>query len=56
MATSPVRLALAMADDRHLTVHTYNEAWAQALFTRLGGHAQLMGKVLWRMTDEGHPL
>ncbi|WP_245606076.1 nucleotidyltransferase substrate binding protein [Thermus amyloliquefaciens] len=50
------RLALTMADDRNLTVHTYNEALAQAIFARLGGYAQLMGKVLGRMSDEGHPL
>ena len=31
--------ALAMADDRNLTVHTYNEALANAIFARLPQHA-----------------
>lgn len=31
--------ALAMADDRNLTVHTYNEALADAIFARLPRHA-----------------
>lgn len=30
--------ALAMADDRNLTVHTYNEALADAIFARLPQH------------------
>ena len=29
--------ALAMVDDRNLTVHTYNEELAQAIYARLGG-------------------
>jgi nucleotidyltransferase substrate binding protein (TIGR01987 family) len=33
--------ALAMADDRNLTVHTYNEALARAIYARLGGHLEL---------------
>jgi len=28
--------ALAMVDDRNLTVHTYNEELAQAIYARLG--------------------
>ena len=28
-----------MADDRNLTVHTYNEALANAIFARLPQHA-----------------
>ena len=56
MEEEEARLALRMTDDRNLTVHTYNEALAQAIFTRLGGYARLMGQVLGRMTDEGHPL
>ncbi|RTG91826.1 HI0074 family nucleotidyltransferase substrate-binding subunit [Thermus scotoductus] len=56
MAEEEARLALAMADDRNLTVHTYNEALAQAIFARLGSYARLMGEVLGRMTDEGHSL
>jgi nucleotidyltransferase substrate binding protein (TIGR01987 family) len=34
--------ALAMADDRNLTAHTYNEALAQAIFSRLARHLVLM--------------
>ncbi len=34
--------ALAMADDRNLTAHTYNEALAQAIFSRLARHLALM--------------
>jgi uncharacterized protein YutE (UPF0331/DUF86 family) len=30
--------ALAMADDRNLTAHTYNEGLAEAIFKRLLGH------------------
>ena len=30
--------ALAMADDRNLTAHTYNEGLAEAIFKRLPGH------------------
>lgn len=36
------RRALGMVDDRNLSVHTYNEALAEAIFSRLGGHAQVM--------------
>lgn len=36
------RLALQMADDRSLTVHTYNETIAQAIFARLTSYAELM--------------
>ena len=35
--------ALAMVDDRNLTVHTYNEALARAIFARLAGHAEALG-------------
>jgi nucleotidyltransferase substrate binding protein (TIGR01987 family) len=37
-----VRLALAMADDRNLTVHTYNEELAKRIFADLDGYAGLM--------------
>jgi nucleotidyltransferase substrate binding protein (TIGR01987 family) len=36
------RLALAMADDRNQTVHTYNEAVAQAIHSRLGAYAVML--------------
>ena len=42
--------ALAMADDRNLTVHIYNEALAKEIFRRLAGHARLMGTWMDGMT------
>ncbi|WP_172957911.1 HI0074 family nucleotidyltransferase substrate-binding subunit [Thermus scotoductus] len=43
------RLALGMVDDRNLTVHTYNESLARALFLRLPEYARLMEQVLGRL-------
>lgn len=37
-----VQRALRMADDRNLTVHTYNESVAKKLYARLPGYAGLM--------------
>jgi hypothetical protein len=37
---------LRMTDDRNLTVHTYNEALAVALFARIGDHAVLLRRLL----------
>jgi nucleotidyltransferase substrate binding protein (TIGR01987 family) len=34
--------ALSMSDDRNLTVHTYNEALARAIFARLASHLALL--------------
>ena len=48
------RLALKMVDDR-LSVHTYNEALAEAIFDRLSEHAQVMAvwlDVMERNTEE----
>ncbi len=36
------RAALRMADDRNLTVHTYNESLAEAIYSRLPEYASLM--------------
>jgi nucleotidyltransferase substrate binding protein (TIGR01987 family) len=33
---------LEMVDDRNLTVHTYNEALAEAIFSRLSGHLAIL--------------
>lgn len=38
--------ALQMADDRNLTVHTYQEALAREVFARLAGHAERLGRWL----------
>jgi hypothetical protein len=34
--------ALAMADDRNLAAHTYNEGLAEAIFKRLPGHRAVL--------------
>ena len=41
--------ALVMADDRSLTVHTYNQETAQAIFQRLPAHATLIHNALERI-------
>jgi nucleotidyltransferase substrate binding protein (TIGR01987 family) len=43
--------ALAMADDRNLTVHMYNKALAEALYSKLPSHAKLMEQWLGAMND-----
>lgn len=42
-------LALQIMDDRNLTVHTYNEPLAEALFARLPEHARLIRQWLERL-------
>lgn len=44
--------ALEMADDRNLTVHTYNEALAELIFGRIPGYAKLMNKWLLEMNKK----
>ena len=44
------RLALTMADDRNLTVHTYNEGLAEELAGRLSQHAVLLRQWVERVT------
>ena len=39
-------LWLRMVDDRNLTVHTYDEEVAVAVFNRLGAYLPLLGKLL----------
>jgi uncharacterized protein YutE (UPF0331/DUF86 family) len=43
------RRALAMVDDRNLTVHAYNEAIAEAIVQRLTEYASLMSRWLKAM-------
>jgi nucleotidyltransferase substrate binding protein (TIGR01987 family) len=43
------RLAFQMIDDRNLTVHTYNEELANAIFSRLGAYAHLLRAWLARL-------
>ncbi len=42
-------LALEMVDDRNLTVHTYNEALAEQIFSNLPRYAELMANWLKAM-------
>lgn len=44
------RQALDMVDDRNLTTHTYNEALAEEIYSRLAGYADLIGAWLAAMT------
>jgi len=46
------RLAMEMADDRNLTVHTYNEQLAEAIYARLPRYAGLMDS--WLAAMERH--
>ena len=45
------RFALEMADDRNLTVHTYNEELAKAIHSRIPGYIGLMGYWLSKMKE-----
>ncbi len=47
---SETRLALVMADDRNLTVHTYNEKVAEDIAARLAQHAALLRQWVDRIT------
>lgn len=50
------RRALAMVDDHNLSVHTYNEALAEAIFTRLDEHARSIAAWLGAMEQNiGQP-
>jgi len=44
-------MALTMADDRNLTVHTYNEPLAVEIYGRLKGYSLLMDQWLSAMRD-----
>ena len=46
-----VELALNMANDRNLTAHTYNEALAEEIYSRLPAYARLMEEWLKKMRD-----
>ena len=43
------RLALAMADDRNLTSHTYNKGLADKIYKELGTYADLLEKWLQKI-------
>ena len=42
LSDEETRSALVMADDRNLTVHTYNEEFAKRIFADLAAHAALL--------------
>jgi nucleotidyltransferase substrate binding protein (TIGR01987 family) len=46
LSEDDARSAMALIDDRNLTSHTYNEGLAQALWTRLPAHFQLLDRWL----------
>ena len=46
------RMALQMADDRNLTVHTYNEELAEAIYSNIPGYTSLMGSWLEAMIHQ----
>jgi nucleotidyltransferase substrate binding protein (TIGR01987 family) len=49
------RCAMAMADDRNLTVHTYNEALAEKIYANLFEYALLMESWLTAMARQLRP-
>lgn len=51
LSDSEASIALKMVDDRNLTVHTYNEALAAAIHSRLPGYYQLLEIWLSRMNE-----
>jgi len=56
LSEQQIALALAMADDRNLTVHTYNESLAEELYGRLPNYAKLMGGWLHSMSENSASL
>jgi nucleotidyltransferase substrate binding protein (TIGR01987 family) len=42
LSAAQAEQALAMADDRNLTAHTYNEGLAETIFKRLSGHLAVL--------------
>lgn len=48
-------IGLEMIDDRNLTVHTYNEAVAEEIFSGLPSYADLLDAWLTAMTERARP-
>lgn len=46
---------LEMIDDRNLTVHTYNEAVAEEIYSGLSSYAELLDAWLTAMTERARP-
>jgi hypothetical protein len=55
LESSQAEQALAMADDRNLTAHTYTEGLAEAIFKRLPGHLATLEAWLRAMQDRLPP-
>ncbi len=49
-------MALVMADDRNLTVHTYNESLAVEIYSRLKDYSPLLNKWLIEMKNRSRRL
>ncbi|MFQ5775204.1 MAG: nucleotidyltransferase substrate binding protein [Kiloniellaceae bacterium] len=49
LTSEQTKRALAMIDDRNLTVHTYNETLAQQIAARIPGHLEAMKSLLAAM-------
>lgn len=49
LTAEQVEQLLLMTDDRNLTSHTYVEAVAQTVFSRIPGHARLMRALLGKL-------
>jgi nucleotidyltransferase substrate binding protein (TIGR01987 family) len=47
------RAAMGLIDDRNLTSHTYNDALAITLFSRLPGHANILERLLKGLENTG---
>ena len=55
LTEATARLAMDLVDDRNLTSHTYNEALAQAIWSRLPTHLSVLQQwmaALERMADQ----
>jgi nucleotidyltransferase substrate binding protein (TIGR01987 family) len=51
LSEAQMEQALAMTDDRNLTVHTYNESLANAIYARLAGHVEILSSWLRAMRE-----
>jgi hypothetical protein len=49
LSEEQARAAMEATEDRNLSVHTYNEQLAEAIFARIPGHARLMENWLTAM-------
>jgi nucleotidyltransferase substrate binding protein (TIGR01987 family) len=52
LSEEEARHAMRMVEDRNLTVHTYNQELAEAIYARVPGHARLMARWLDAMSEQ----